>query len=334
MECMYDGDTVSLTWEQPSGELDQAKGTVVPFDDRVAARQIITDGRKLLLEATVDPLEVVVAEIRSESIEYCGMLFRFLFSSSQTDPLQIIPKGAEVPKPLIGYTGDLKITDIDPHSEYNESYLVKIEENGLKLFDDRLLRTIDACLIDGEDETTVSIEPSDYRFDRTYVYVDKRPGSYFAAQKTEYGSAVIGALSGYCTTLLSQLYQELNLTRSDRTYAVMEIQWIRTTLDKIRPLVTRVSAPETRGESDKIAQRDTHPTHPTGIVIDTVRNLSTRLRDAVEDTDSLASWHRRDVLDGLTEVDRRLELLETWLSVSIDEYLREQYLDSLEDGLD
>ena len=320
LEYLCTGDRVLLRWETPSGELDKTKGRIKNHDQRLPARQLTTDDRTLLLEPTLDPVGVAVAEIGSDSVEHRGSVRYLTLSHSSAQPLQITGAGVEVPVPLIGYTGQLWITKIDPDSIYpnDKDHLVTIEKRGLKLYDQRLLRVIDSCLPEDAPEIIVSIDPCAHKFKRQYVYLDKRHGSKYAEPVAEYGTAVMKAVSALAKTLSQLLYQEPKLTKTDRQHATIELQSVQTTLGKIQPLVARVDSPTVGVQSQTLSQIDSHPTQALTIIAEMISHNSILLSDTVADDESLPARDRQYILRGLQEVQRRLDRLDYWVSQSTD----------------
>lgn len=320
LEYLCTGDRVLLRWETPSGELHKTEGRIKNHDQRLPARQLTTDDRTLLLEPTVDPVGVAVAEVGSDSVEHRGSVRYLTLSHSPAKPLHITGAGVEVPVPLIGYTGQLWISKIDPDSIYpnDKDHLVTIEERGLKLYDQRLLRVIDSCLPADAPETIVSIEPRDHQFERQYVYLDQRHGSQYAEPVAEYGTAVMKALSALAETLSKLLYQEPELTKTDRQHATIELQSIQTTLGDIQPLVARVDSPTTRVQSQTLSHGNSHPTQALTIIAETISHNSILLSDTAAGDVSLPARYRQYILRGLQEVQRRLDRLDYWLSQSTD----------------
>lgn len=316
LEYLCTGDRVLLRWETPSGELHKTKGSIKNHDQRLPARQLTTEDRTLLLEPTVDPVGVAVAEVASDSVEYCGRVCHLTLSSSLAEPLRITRAGVEVPIPLIGYTGKLWITEIDPDSTNRKDHLVTIEDRGLKLYDQRLLRVIDSCLPEDAPEIIVSIDPRAHQFKRQYVYLDKRHGSQYAEPVAEYGTAVTKAVSALAGTLSKLLYQEPKLTKTDRQHATIELQSIQTTLGKILPLVARVESPTIGVQSQTLSHGDSNPTQALSIIAETISHNSTLLSDTVVDDESLPARDRQYILRGLQEVQRRLDRLDYWVSQS------------------
>ena len=330
LEYLCTGDRVLLRWETPCGELHRTKGRIKNHDQRLHARQLTTEDRTLLLEPTVDPVGVAVAEVGSDSVERRGRVRYLKLSHNPAEPLQIIEAGIEIPVPLIGYTGKLQITNVDPDSIYcnNELYVVTIEQTELKLYDERLLRVIDSCLPDDNPETIVSIKAWDHKFERQYVYLDKRHGSQYAEPVAEYGTAVMKALRALTETLSKLLYQETELTKTASTHATIELQSIQTTLGDIQPLVARVDSPDTGVRSQRSSQGDSHPTQALTIVANTITHNSTLLSDTVASNESLPPRDCRHILSGLQEVQRRLDRLDYWLLRSTDDRSPHQTFDS------
>ena len=335
LEYLCTGDRVLLRWETLSGELQKTEGRIKNHDQRLPARQLTTDDRTLLLEPTVDPVGIAVAEVGSDSVEHHGSVRYLTLSHSSAKPLQITGAGVEIPVPLIGYTGQLWITEIDSDTPYRneEDHLVTIEKRGLKLYDQRLLRVIDSCLPDDAPETIVSIEPRDHQFKRQYVYLDKRHGSQYAEPVAEYGTAVMKALSALAEKLSKLLYQEPELTKTDRQHATIELQSIQTTLSDIQPLVAGVDSPTTGVQSRTLSHGDSHPTQALTIIAETISHNSILLSDTVAGDESLPARDRRYILGGLQEVQRRLDRLDYWVSQSTDGTSADQTSDQLTNRL-